>query len=145
MKHMKHLFLSAVFAIAAGSYVVFLTFAAYPSVAGASQLRATFDGNIRNNSLALSPDETTAVVSNSERSDIIVYDLPGGSVRGVLSGYVTQRNIVFAPDGKAFYISDSSLGEIVKVDSATLTPLSRLAIETDRHPDSSAQARQAGL
>ncbi|WP_092432842.1 hypothetical protein [Collimonas sp. OK607] len=65
---MNHLFLSAVFAIAAGSYGVFLTFAVYPSVAGASQLRTTFDGNIRNNSLALSPDETIAVVFNSERT-----------------------------------------------------------------------------
>ena len=50
--------------------------------------RSTFDGNIRNNSLALSPDEATAVVSYSERSDIIVYNLQANTVRGVLPGYV---------------------------------------------------------
>jgi YVTN family beta-propeller protein len=89
--------------------------------------RATFDGNIRNNSLALSPDETTAVVSYSERPDVVVYNLKKSNVRGVLHGYITPRNIVFAPDGKTFYVSDSSLGEVVRVDSVTLKPVSRLA------------------
>ncbi|MFX8577791.1 phosphate ABC transporter substrate-binding protein, partial [Acinetobacter baumannii] len=65
--------------------------------AEATPARVTFDGQIRNNSLALSPDEATAVVSYSERPDVIVYDLATGAVRGVLRGYVTPRNIVFAP------------------------------------------------
>ena len=87
---------------------------------GASTARVTFDGNIRNNSLALSPDETTAVVSYSERPDVVVYNLQTGAVRGVLRGYVTPRNIVFAPDGKAFYVSDSSLGTVARIDTASL-------------------------
>ena len=89
--------------------------------------RVTFDGNIKNNSLALSPDESTAVVSYSERPDVVVYDLKKGNVRGVLRTYVTPRNIVFAPDGKSFYVSDSSLGEVVKVDTANLKPLTHLS------------------
>ena len=96
---------------------------AAPPAPAAAVVRTAFDGNIRNNSLALSPDETTAAVSYSERSEVIVYNLQTGTVRGVLRGYVTPRNIVFAPDGKAFYISDSSRGEVVKIDTATLATI----------------------
>jgi DNA-binding beta-propeller fold protein YncE len=95
--------------------------------ADAAPQRVTFDGQIRNNSLALSPDEKTVVVSYSERSEVVVYDAVTGAVRGVLQGYVTPRNIVFAPDGQAFYVSDSSRGEVVKVDATTLQTVSRLA------------------
>ena len=52
-----------------------------PAVVG----RWTFDGSIHNNSLAVSPDERAAVVSYSERSDVIVYDLTTGQVRAVLN------------------------------------------------------------
>ncbi|NHQ87690.1 YncE family protein [Iodobacter sp. HSC-16F04] len=86
-----------------------------------------FDSQIRNNSLALSPDESTAVVSYSERPELLVYDLKKGELRQTLPGYITPRNIVFAPDGKSFYVSDSSLGEIIKTDTATLQVLSRMA------------------
>lgn len=58
-----------------------------PVAASASATqRWTFDGAIRNNSLALSPDEGTAVVSYSERPDVVVYDLKAGKVRAVLNG-----------------------------------------------------------
>lgn len=56
-----------------------------PVAASASATqRWTFDGAIHNNSLALSPDEGTAVVSYSERPDVVVYDLKTGKVRKVL-------------------------------------------------------------
>lgn len=100
-----------------------------PAVAAdaSAAARMTFDGNIKNNSLALSPDESTAVVSYSERPDVVVYNLRKGEVRGVLRGYVTPRNIVFAPDGKSFYVSDSSLGEVVKVATDNLKTLTHLS------------------
>ena len=59
--------------------------AAIPAAVASTQ-RVAFDGNIRNNSLAVSPDEATAVVSYSERPDVVVYDLTTGKVRGVLHG-----------------------------------------------------------
>lgn len=90
-------------------------------------VRWTFDGAIHNNSLAVSPDETTAVASYSERPDVIVYDLHSGQVRKVLNGYITPRNVVFDPTGSSFYISDSSLGRIDRIDSQTLRTLSSLA------------------
>jgi YVTN family beta-propeller protein len=89
--------------------------------------RASFDGNIRNNSLALSPDESVAVVSYSERPDLVVYDLHTGLVRGVLHGYVTPRNIVFAPDGASFWVSDSSLGTVTRINTKTLKAQSAVA------------------
>ena len=88
--------------------------------AWAAQDRWTFDGDIHNNSLAVSPDETTAVVSYSQRPDVVVYDLKTGKVRQVLTGYVTPRNIVFSPTGDVFYLSDSSLGVVRKIDTKTL-------------------------
>ena len=89
--------------------------------------RSTFDGNIRNNSLALSPDESMAVVSYSERPAVVAYTLKTGAVQGVLRGYVTPRNIVFAPDGQSFYVSDSSLGNITRIDSVSLKTQATLA------------------
>lgn len=88
--------------------------------------RWTFDGNIHNNSLALSPDESMAVVSYSQRPDVVVYDLRTEHVRAVLPGYVTPRNIVFAPTGKEFYLSDSSLGTINKIDAASLSTVASI-------------------
>ena len=88
--------------------------------------RWTFDGNIHNNSLAVSPDESLAVASYSESPDVIVYDLKTNTVRGVLHDYVTPRNIVFDPAGRSFYISDSSLGQIKQIDSATLQTLAQI-------------------
>ncbi|NIF22492.1 YVTN family beta-propeller repeat protein [Candidatus Pantoea multigeneris] len=79
-----------------------------------------FDAQIRNNTLAISPDEKIAVVANSERSEIIIYDLTTGKIRETLQGYLTPRNILFSPDGDYFYISDSSLGKISKIETATL-------------------------
>lgn len=99
-----------------------------PASAAANVERWTFDGGIRNNSLAVSPDESTAVVSYSERPDVIVYDLRTGKVRSVVHGYVALRNIVFAPSGNAFYISDSSLGTVTRVDSQSLEATSRLPL-----------------
>ena len=92
--------------------------------ASVAAARWTFDGGIHNNSLAVSPDERTAVVSYSERPDVIVYDLATGKVRAVLNGFVTPRNIVFAPAGDRFYVSDSSLGTVAVIDTATLKTVS---------------------
>lgn len=93
--------------------------------AGAMQ-RWTFDGATHNNSLALSPDEGTAVVSYSERPDVVVYNLKTRKVRAVLNGFVTPRNIVFAPSGEFFYVSDSSLGTVAKVAISSLKTISTL-------------------
>lgn len=93
----------------------------------AAAARWTFDGAIHNNSLAVSPDETIAVASYSERPDVVVYDLRSGHVRKVLNGYITPRNVVFDATGSSFYISDSSLGRIDRIDSQTLRTLSSLA------------------
>ena len=57
---------------------------------------------------------------------MIVYDLATGTVRAVLHGFVTPRNIVFAPSGAVFYVSDSSLGVVAAIDTATLKTVSTL-------------------
>ena len=90
--------------------------------AGALQ-RGTFDGAIHHNSLALSPDVGTAALSYSERSDV-VYNLKTGKVRAMLHGFVTPRNIVFAPSGKFFYVSN---GASPGFPDALLSPLSAAA------------------
>ncbi|PRC93131.1 YncE family protein [Solimicrobium silvestre] len=105
---------------------IFVATLASVGVTSAAEPRWTFDGAIHNNSLAISPDETIAVASYSERPDVVVYDLNSGKVRAVLHGYVTPRNIVFDPSGKSFYVSDSSLGQIKKIDTASLQELATL-------------------
>ncbi|PRC93415.1 YncE family protein [Solimicrobium silvestre] len=95
--------------------------------ANAADQKWTFDGAIHNNSLAVSPDETMAVASYSERQEIVVYDLKSKSVRKILRGYITPRNSVFDPSGKAFYVSDSSLGVIKKIDATSLEEIGQFA------------------
>lgn len=82
-------------------------------------VKQNFDGEIQNNTLAVSPNEKQAVVARSGQPEVIVYDLMTGTVSAVLKHFNTPRNIVFAPDGKSFYVSDSSLGLIERVDAST--------------------------
>ncbi len=79
-----------------------------------------FDGDITNNSLAISPDETIAVVSYSKIPGIKVYDLTQKKVIAELDEFVTPRNIAFSKDGSHFYVSDSSYGSIREFDSKSL-------------------------
>lgn len=99
----------------------FLLAAALPALA------AGFDGGIKNNSLALSPDEGTAVVSYSDDPVVIVYDMAAGRVRQRLEGFTTPRNIVFSPDGARFYVSDSGTGRVSVFETATLRQVDTLA------------------
>lgn len=71
-----------------------------------------FDADITNNSLAVSPDEKIAVVSDSREKSLLIYDLAEGELRKKISGFGTPRNIVFTNDGSQFIVSDSSLGTI---------------------------------
>ncbi|MFL4473998.1 YncE family protein [Paeniglutamicibacter sp. MACA_103] len=71
-----------------------------------------FDADITNNSLAVSPDEKTAVVSDSREKSLLVYDLVDGGLRKKIDGFGTPRNIVFINDGSQFVVSDSTLGTL---------------------------------
>ena len=82
-----------------------------------------FDADIKNNSLAVSPDEHLGVVSYSDEKRVIVYDLQAGKVLRVLDTFITPRNIVFAPDGLRFYVSDSSLGTVSVIDATSFATL----------------------
>ena len=88
----------------------------------------TFDGHIENNSLALSPDEKLAVVSYSGTPQVVVYGPSSQRPPVVLGDFITPRNILFAPGGHYFYVSDSSLGEVVEVDVNTLDVARRFAL-----------------
>lgn len=84
---MKKLAFTATLCIAAlsAAYSTFGMAAETPTTGPAAvAARWTFDGGIHNNSLAVSADEHTAVVSYSERPDVIVYNLATGEVRAVL-------------------------------------------------------------
>ena len=93
-----------------------------------ARAEAPFDADIKNNSLAVSPDEHLAAVSYSDEKRVIVYDLQTGQSIKTLAGYVTPRNIVFAPDGKRFYVSDSSLGTVNVVDAASYETVARYPV-----------------
>lgn len=71
-----------------------------------------FDSDITNNSLAVSPDEKTAVVSDSREKSLLIYDLANGGVRRKIDGFITPRNIAFIDNGSQFVVSDSSLGTL---------------------------------
>lgn len=87
-----------------------------------------FDADIKNNAMAVSPDETRAVVANSESGRVRIVDLKGAETTIEISGYVTPRNILFAPDGKSFYLSDSSRGVIDRIAVPDTRLLSRMPL-----------------
>lgn len=78
-----------------------------------------FDPDIKNNSLAVSPDESVAVVCASGIDFVNIYDLRTDSLIKTINEVVTPRNIAFSKDGTVFYISDSSYGNIREYDSKT--------------------------
>lgn len=88
-----------------------------------------FDKDIKNNSLAVSPDGKTAVVSNSDSTEVLVYDLSSKSLKKVYNNFVTPRHIAYNKDGTKFYISDSSLGSIFEYDANTLSETQAFEME----------------
>lgn len=105
-----------------------LLFALIPLAIGSSAqaTQPACDNDIQNSSLAVSPDERTAVASCSPRPEVIVYDLYARKVRRVLDDFITPRKILFEPNGRYFYISDSGFGIVKKIDSASLQTVSIL-------------------
>ena len=86
-----------------------LLFALIPLAIG-SPAQATLpacDNDIQNTSIAISPDEQTAVASCSQQPEVIVYDLYARKVRRVLHDFIAPRKILFQPSGRYFYMSDS--------------------------------------
>ncbi|MGE7761525.1 beta-propeller fold lactonase family protein [Peribacillus sp. NPDC097895] len=90
-----------------------------PNVIGASSTKGKspvlgtgFDTQITNNSLAVSPDEQIAIVSDSREQSILVYDLTKGKLRKKIDGFGSPRNIVFIDGGSEFVVSDSTLGTL---------------------------------
>jgi sugar lactone lactonase YvrE len=57
-----------------------------------------FNAQIKNNTLAISPDETIALVAYSDNAYVEAIDLKNGN-RQRLEGFITPRSIVFSPDG----------------------------------------------
>lgn len=79
-----------------------------------------FDSHITNNSLAVSPDEKTGVVSDSRENSLLVFDIQKGTLRKKIDGFVTPRNIVFIDGGSQFVVSDSTLGTLRFYNTKTL-------------------------
>lgn len=80
----------------------------------------SFDREIKNNSLAISPDESIALASYSDSVHVKVYNIQTGRTIKNIGGFLTPRNIVFSPDGKVFYVTDSGLGLLLVYDAVTL-------------------------
>ncbi len=92
------------------------------------ELPPPFDNNIKNNSLAISSNESLAVAVSSFESNILVYNLNQNKLVKVLGNYVTPRNVEFAGDDKSFYVSDSSLGVIRQISTVDFSILREINI-----------------
>ncbi|MDF0606141.1 beta-propeller fold lactonase family protein [Neisseriaceae bacterium TC5R-5] len=87
-----------------------------------------FDAQISNNTLAVNPAETLALAAKSGSAKVLVYDLRSGQLRQELTGFISPRNIVFAPNGETFYVSDSSKGVIERWNAQSLQKEATLAV-----------------
>lgn len=81
--------------------------------------KEVFDGEIKNNALAINSTQSMAVVGKSESNKLSVFDLQLNKKIKELDQFVTPRNIAFSKDGKSFFVSDSSLGNIQEIDIET--------------------------
>ncbi|WP_331727828.1 hypothetical protein OHA99_36320 (plasmid) [Streptomyces coelicoflavus] len=68
-----------------------------------------------NNTLAVSPNEQFAVATNSYSNHLVVIHVPSGKKVAEIKGYVSPRNILFAPDSKSFTVSDSARGVVDRI------------------------------
>ncbi|MFF0516793.1 YncE family protein [Streptomyces sp. NPDC004250] len=68
-----------------------------------------------NNTLAVSPDERLAVATNSYSDHLVVINVHSGQKIAEIKGYVSPRNILFAPDSKSFTVSDSARGVVDRI------------------------------
>ncbi|GGS54052.1 hypothetical protein GCM10010171_56470 [Actinokineospora fastidiosa] len=84
-------------------------------------------GDITNNSMAINPAQTIAVVTRSDVRKLVVVNLASGDRREI-PGYATPRNILFAPDGLSFTVSDSTLGVLDRISLLTYTVVERLPL-----------------
>ena len=69
--------------------------------------------------MAISPNENIAVASYSDSAHVKVYDIRTGKLIKNIGGFLSPRNILFSPDGKICYITDSGLGLLIAYDAVT--------------------------
>lgn len=100
--------------------MIILFFISFILLISQTQAQQTLDGWIKNNSLTVSPDESLAIASYSDSTHIKVYNLKSGKLIKNMSGFINPRNILFSPNGKWFYITDSGLGELLVFNTKTL-------------------------
>jgi len=86
-------------------------------IAAKTQAQQIFDGNIKNNSLAISPNENIALASNSDVNFVSVYNLKSRKLIKKIEGFISPRNIIFSPDGNKVYITDSSTGLLTTMET----------------------------
>ncbi|MFD4350336.1 YncE family protein [Streptomyces coelicoflavus] len=84
--------------------------------------------NATNNTLAVSPDEKFAVATNSYSDRLVVIHLESGVKIWEIKGYVSPRNIVFAPDSKSFTVSDSARGVVDRISTTSFQVTKRLPL-----------------
>jgi len=87
-----------------------------------------FDAAIVNNSLAISSDGRIAAASDSRISGVRIYNLESGRLLRTLAGFVSPRNCLFTPDGNTLLISDSTLGEVVMLETHSWHRISAIAV-----------------
>ncbi|MFF8919579.1 YncE family protein [Streptomyces sp. NPDC015032] len=101
-------------------------FGAYSGTLGGAP--KPFDPHISNNTMAVSPDQRVAVVTNSTTDHLVVIDVRRGRKITEINGYVSPRNILFAPDGKTFTVSDSTLGVVDRISLRSFQVVKRLPL-----------------
>ncbi|MFF1279119.1 YncE family protein [Streptomyces marokkonensis] len=102
-----------------------VSFGAYTSAVGDMRDPVV---NATNNSLAVSPDERFAVATNSDSDHLSVIHLRSGRKVAEIKGYVSPRNILFAPDSKTFTVSDSARGVVDRISMRTFDVVKRLPL-----------------
>lgn len=93
-----------------------------------NNIPAPFAKSISNNSMAVSPDQSVAVVTSSKHQILRVIDLKDGHRIAEIGGYTSPRNILFEPDGRSISVSDDTLGVLDQISLQTHKVIRRLPL-----------------
>lgn len=108
-----------------GFHTTVVSFGAYTSAVGEVRDPTV---NATNNTLAVSPDERFAVATNSDSDHLVVLNVRSGRKIAEIRGYVSPRNVLFAPDSKSFTVSDSARGVVDRISLRTFQVQQRLPL-----------------
>lgn len=115
----------------------------YDGATGAEMRRIALPDDVRPYDIVLSPDESTAFVSNWSGHSVAVLDLAAGTVRTEIPVGKNPEGLAVSPDGTKLVVASSDSDSISVIDVATSAVVSTLYVHGESTPRGASPAATA--